>query len=609
LTVVDDVKERLDIVDVVSGYVSLQKAGRNFKAVCPFHTEKTPSFIVNPERQSWHCFGACSTGGDAFSFVMRKEGLGFGETLRLLADKTGVTLKERRDEDRTDVLFRANQEAAKFYQDVLASKEGHAGREYLAGRGVDAATSEAFQIGLSPRGRDRLQSHLSSLAFNMDHAVEAGLLHRGEDGSLRDFFWGRLMFPIHDRRGRIAGFGARSLDGSDPKYINTPGTRVFNKRETLYGLHKAAAPIREADTAVIVEGYMDAMAAHQYGYKNVVASMGTALTERQVVQLRSIASNYVLALDPDAAGQEATLRSLESSWRVFERQRIGGRQRTVGPLYQGAQLKLKITALPPGRDPDRVIRGDPKEWERLVDEAVPFMEFLIPAVASKYDLSGAQGRAQAAEALGPLVVSMGNAVEQEHYFRKLAQVLGVSVGALEASIGKPRAGRRATLQVPRRAKPTPQTEISPLLDDRRDLLEEYVLALLLQRVDLKERAGALAPEHFRRTENREVFTRWHTCSTIEEVRAVLDGSLHNHLDHLVEFELSPSDPWPAEDAFDECLRRLEQRYLKEFQEGLLASEDVALPPPRELEEPIVSVNSRIRELDSQRDKSGSGLAE
>ncbi|MCH7546984.1 MAG: DNA primase, partial [Planctomycetes bacterium] len=546
------------IVDVISGYVSLQKAGRNFKAVCPFHTEKTPSFIVNPERQSWHCFGACSTGGDAFTFVMRKEGLGFGETLRLLAEKTGVTLKERRDEDRTDVLFKVNQEAARFYQDVLASEEGRTGREYLAGRGVDAPTSEAFQIGLSPQGRDRLKSHLSSLGFNLDHAVAAGLLHLGEDGSLRDFFWGRLMFPIHDRRGRIAGFGARTLDGSNPKYINTPGTRVFNKRETLYGLHKAATPIREADTAVIVEGYMDAMAAHQYGYKNVVASMGTALTERQVAQLRSIATNYVLALDPDTAGQEATLRSLESSWRVFERQRVGGRQRSVGPLYQGAQLKLKITALPPGRDPDQVIREDPKEWERLVEEAVPFMEFLIPALASKYDLSDPQGKAQAAQALGPLVVSTGDAVEQEHYFRLLARVLDVSVEALEASIGKPRPGRPATLQAPRRPDPAPQTSVSPLLDDRRDLLEEYLLALLLQRAELKERAGALAREHFRRAENREVFTQWHGCSTIEEIRAALDDSLHDHLDHLVEMELSPSDPWPVEDAFDECLRRLEQ---------------------------------------------------
>jgi DNA primase len=601
LTDVNDIKDRLDIVDVVSGYVTLRKAGRNFKAVCPFHTEKTPSFIVNPERQSWHCFGACATGGDAFNFVMRKEGLGFGETLRLLADKTGVTIKERRDEDRTDFLFQANQEAASFYQNVLASEEGRAGRKYLAERGVDAPTSEAFQIGISPRERDGLKSHLSGLGFNLDHAVDAGLLHRREDDSLRDFFWGRLMFPIHDRRGRIVGFGARTMDGSDPKYINTPGTRVFNKRDTLYGLHRAAAPIREADTAVIVEGYMDAMAAHQYGFQNVVASMGTALTERQVVQLRSIASNYVLALDPDTAGQEATLRSLESSWRVFERQRVGGRQRSVGPLYQGAQLKLKITALPPGRDPDQVIREDPKEWERLVSKAVPFMEFLIPAVASKYDLSDPQGKAQAAQALGPLVVSTGNAVEQEHYLGKLSQVLDVSVEALEASIGRPRAGRPTAIQVPRRAAPAPQTGVSPLLDDRRDLLEEYLLALLLQRADLKERAGALAPQHFRRAENREVFTQWHRCSTIEEVREVLDDSLHDHLDHLVGFELSPIEPWPAEDAFDECLRRLEQRYLKEYQEGLLVTEDVTLPPPRDLEEPIVSVNARIRELDSQRD--------
>ncbi len=230
MSVVEDIKARLDIVDVVSGYIPLQRAGRNFKARCPFHAEKTPSFVVNTERQSWHCFGACSTGGDAFSFVMRQEKLDFGEALRTLAQKTGVELGQRGERDRGDVLFRVNQEAARFYQETLRAQEGRVALDYLTERGVDYKTASDFQLGASPRGRDGLKSHLTSLGFEIEDAVKAGLLRRNEDGTIRDFFWGRLMFPIHDRRGRVTGFGGRSLDGSDPKYINTAATSVFDKR-------------------------------------------------------------------------------------------------------------------------------------------------------------------------------------------------------------------------------------------------------------------------------------------------------------------------------------------------------------------------------------------
>ena len=326
MTVVDDVKDRLDVVDVISGYVPLKKTGRTFKATCPFHTEKTPSFVVDPQRQSWRCFGACATGGDAFSFVMRKDGLSFGDALRQLAEKAGVEIRPREQAERTDVLLRANNEGATFYREALASPEGQAARGYLRERGIDDGAAEAFDLGLSPRSGSALRDHLSSLGHDVEHAVDAGLLRRFEDGNLRDFFRGRLMFPIHDRRGRVAGFGARTLDGSDPKYINTPSTRVFDKRATLYGLHLAAPSIREKDEAIVVEGYMDTIAAHQHGYTNVVASMGTALTEQQVAQLRSMASGCILALDPDQAGQEATLRSLESSWRDRRSCSVPGRR-------------------------------------------------------------------------------------------------------------------------------------------------------------------------------------------------------------------------------------------------------------------------------------------
>ena len=594
MTAVDDIKARLDIVDVVSSYVTLKKVGRNFKAPCPFHTEKTPSFVVNTERQSWHCFGACGTGGDAFSFVMRKENLGFSEAMRLLADRAGVTLEERGQHERTDFLLRVNQDAATFYQEMLASADGTAARDYLNERGIDEATAESFQIGLSPKGQNSLNAHLSSLGHDIDHAIQAGLLRRRDDESIADFFWGRLMFPIHDRRGRVAGFGARSMDGSDPKYINTPGTRVFNKRSMLYGLHKAAGTIREGGTAVIVEGYMDAIAAHQHGDANAVASMGTALTEQQVSTLRQIAKRVVMALDADPAGQEATHRSLESSWQVFERATVA--RATVGPLYAQAQdrhVDLFIAPLPRGVDPDDLIRKDPEAWKTLIRDAVPVLDFLIDSIPSRYDLADARGRAEALDAVSPLIPATLDPTEQERHFANLASVLGVSREALEASISRPRTQRRGSRPGARRPDARP-ADPAPLRDAARDLIEEYVLALLLARFDLAEIAAAAKSEYFHGTENREVFTCWQACSRIEEVRAKLDEGLHDHLDRLLATQLSPTEQWPAEQALTQSLGRLAQRYLKEHQQDLLASDDSTTPPPLELEGHIVDTNSQIR---------------
>ena len=601
MSVVDDIKARLDIVDVVSGYIPLQRAGRNFKARCPFHAEKTPSFVVNTERQSWHCFGACSTGGDAFSFVMRQEKLDFGEALRTLAQKTGVELGQRGERDRGDVLFRVNQEAARFYQETLRAQEGRVALDYLTERGVDYKTASDFQLGASPRGRDGLKSHLTSLGFEIEDAVKAGLLRRNEDGTIRDFFWGRLMFPIHDRRGRVAGFGGRSLDGSDPKYINTAATSVFDKRTILYGLHRAIDAIRDQDTAIIVEGYMDVIAAHQFSHANVVASMGTALTERQVGLIRSAAGTFVLALDPDTAGQEATLRSLESAWQAMDRVQVAQSRRSVGTLYQTQRLDLRIAALPAGLDPDKLIREDAAEWARIVGDAVPYMDFYIPAKARQFDLATTQGKSDAAEAILSGVTSTINPFEQERLFRMLARVLDVAEADLRASIGKlrPSGPSQRMRNTTDRRRGEAGHALSPLIGDRRDTLEEFILGMVVDRTELWELATHLDPDYFRRTENREVFTCLQDCSTIEELRERLDDSLRDHLDYLAQIDLEPIDRPSAQAALEQSARRLEQRHLQEIQEGLLASDDESLPPSRDLEEQIIGVNARLKELFSK----------
>jgi DNA primase len=340
---------------------------------------------------------------------------------------------------------------------------------------------------------------------------------------------------------------------------------------------------------------MDVIAAHQHGYTNTVASMGTALTGQQVSQLKPLAKNFVLALDPDAAGQEATLRSLESSWRVFEHRAERDRHRSIGSLYQREMLTLKIAALPAGRDPDTVIRENPKEWEQLTGEAVPLMDYLIPAVASRFDLTVAHGKAQVAEVLGPMIQSM-DSLDQDHYLRKLAMELDVSEQALKASIGGVTARGRGSRQRGSR----PEVVASPLSRDPEDSLEDYTLALLLHGPALKERAHDVDPEHFHKIEDREVFTSWLGCSTIDDLRDSLDESLREHLTYLTQTRLVLSDYDQSEAALRQCLQRLERRHLQELQEALLTSEDVSVPPPREMEAPIANVNARLKENFSQR---------
>ena len=607
MTLVDDIRARLDIVDVVSGYIALQKAGRSFKAPCPFHTERTPSFIVNPERQSWHCFGACSTGGDAFSFVMRHQNIEFSEALRILAQKAGVELSQagRQNSDRRDKLHRINGYAATWYQERLKSPEGKAALDYLKERGVSPEMIDAFQLGYSPNSWDALKTYLTRMGAPESDAVEAGLLYRrDDDGRTWDFFRDRLMFPIHDRQGNVIGFGGRQLTepapdapGYNPKYINTSATPIFDKRSSLYGIHRAHSAIRESNTGIIVEGYMDVIAAHQHGYTNVVASMGTALTENQVSQLKSLATSFVLALDPDTAGQEATLRSLEASWKVIGLQ-SASRGRSQGVLYQRDPITLSIAALPEGKDPDELIRHDPAEWERLTGEAPPLMSYLIPAIASRFDTTTDHGKGQVVEAIAPLILSSDH-VRQERYIRDLSDAIDVDLDAIKAAM--PRIGQ-ATSRPQRRRYNTPdrqpsgrqQVTTSALNSNRQHVREDYMLRLLLNRPHLRLELDEFSPEYLSSSANREIYTRWLECVDIDELQASLDEPLLSHLQSLAVGDDAPADSLEGEQALLQCMQHLKRKHLLELQEALLAAVDSSTPPPRDLMDEITSINAAIK---------------
>ncbi len=602
MSLADDVKERLDIVEVVGQYVpNLLKAGRNFKALCPFHSEKTPSFVVFPDRQTWRCFGACAIGGDAFAFVMRKEQMGFSDALKMLAQRAGVTIPQRPTRQEDESLYRTNEAAAAMFQELLHSQRGSTALTYLESRGLDREATEQFQLGLSPGGGDELLKHLAAASFSQQQVVAAGLATSRENGPPRDMFRGRLMFPIHDERGRLAGFGGRTLNSGEPKYLNSPRTPAFDKSHILYAFHRAKEGIKESGEGVVVEGYMDAIAAHQHGFRNVVASMGTALTEAQVRLLLGTGQRFVLALDPDPAGQAATFRSLQSSWQRFQH-RVAVSRRGVTFYEKPFEVTLSVAVLPEGEDPDQVIRQDPTVWKRLIQDAPALPEYLLEKAASWWDLSTDEGKSQANEQLFPFFASMTNVFERERYLRRLADLLGVAPETLAASVSKPQ--RRSS----QRDAPLgpPQTLIAPFEGERRDPLEEHLMGYILQWPDLKKLASGLPPEALRRPDSRELFTRWLKCSTIEELVLSVDEALKDHIELLLSAPFPAAEHRQREQAVEQCVHRLEERRLRELkaEEALLLSQSTPTDgeeggEPQDmdaLEQRVVDTNERLRQL-------------
>jgi DNA primase len=513
--VVDEIKERLDIVDVISGYVPLKKAGRSFKGLCPFHSEKTPSFIVFPDTQSWHCFGACNTGGDVFSFIMRRENLDFGEALRLLAERAGVALETRGEAAEAagkarERLEKINALAAEyFYYLLVNSPEGQRARDYLAKRGISDETRQAFQLGCARDDWQALGQHLNGKGYSWPDLLEAGLVVEREGGGYYDRFRGRLVFPIRNVRGRTIGFGARALDDSLPKYLNSPQTPIFDKSGVLYGIDQAKGAIRDAGVAVIVEGYMDVLMAHQHGRKNVVASMGTALTEKHIRVLKKLTKKLVLALDPDAAGDRATLRGLEVAKETFDRRAV------PVPTWRGLiryedqlDADIRVTSLPAGQDPDEVIRADANQWDAVVAQALPVVEYYLRTVVGRYDLASPKDKVAAAREVLPLIREIGSSVERSHYLQELARMLRVDERVLQQEMEGKRPAQRA---------PATPAERHGRLSAQPGLtfgLEQYVLLLLQRRPDLLAAMNALLAglgleplggEDFREVEARAMF--------------------------------------------------------------------------------------------------------
>ena len=416
-----EVKSKLSVVDVVGESVTLKKAGTTYKGLCPFHGEKTPSFVVTPARESWHCFG-CGLGGDIFSFVMQRDGATFPEALRTLAARAGVEIDERtkREDAHRARLRQVLETGVAFYHAVLTgSKAGEGALAYLKGRGFTEETIETHQLGWAPAGWDQMVRQLQSKRdVRPEELVEVGLASPSNRGhGVIDKFRARVIFPIRDASGHAVGLGGRLLEGEGPKYLNSPATPLFDKSRTLYLIDKAKGPIRKADQAVIVEGYTDALMAHQAGFENVVASLGTALTPNQIGLLTRYANRIALAYDVDAAGEKAGTLGVTA---------LAG---LIGQLQgddSGVKLEdVRVVRLPAGKDPDEVVRDDPAIWEQGVAKAKPLVEYLIGHHAGRFDLKTPTGRIGFVDAVMPAIRDIADPLRRDEALQQVRHESGV----------------------------------------------------------------------------------------------------------------------------------------------------------------------------------------
>jgi DNA primase len=585
---VAEVRDRTEIVDLVSNYVQLKKTGRSYKGLCPFHQEKTPSFVVFPESGNFHCFG-CGRGGDVFTFYMGVERVEFREALQELAKRAGIelinapSLPPEVDAHRNR-LIELNELAAAYFTNVLRNTApGAAGREVLAQRGVSAEIAERFGLGFAPDG-DALGRYLNQRGADPALAAEAGLLSERDGGGYRDRFRNRLLFPIRTREGRVVGFGGRALGDAMPKYLNSPQSVIFDKSALLFGLDLAQESIRRDDQVVIVEGYMDAIAAHQFGYPNVVAAMGTAVTEQQIGLVKRLSRNIVLALDADAAGQGATVRSLEMLPGALDQELtpIGAerdvsrpRAETMIVWQRRFKSQISIVRLPEGKDPDELIRRDPSSWPAVVASAQPFLDFYIDAALSAVDRTDAPAKAAAVRRLMPLLEAAGDQVVQAHYAGIIARKLQLPESSVLREI------RRSAV----RSTASRSSRGAPPATAPRSSNEDHLLALLLRHREICQHVLLLVPmEVLGDARNRELLRVLQDPEiplqmAAEMIVAGLDDAVADHAEALLERLEQTPPQYPGQidrDARRALIRLEKERFdylMSQLQSSIAAAEE------------------------------------
>ena len=456
---IDEIKNKLDIVEVISGYIKLSKAGRNWRANCPFHSEKTPSFMVSTERQIWHCFG-CGKGGDIFGFVREIEGVEFGDALRILAQKAGVELKPISQELKTERarLYEICELSARFFEKQLeGNKSGEAVKKYLLDRGITEDSIKKWRLGYSPDTWQGLADFLVSQGYQRQEIEKAGLVVRNEKGNYYDRFRGRIIFPIFDLNSQVIGFGGRvfgeKAKNEIAKYVNTPNTLLYDKSRVLYGLDRAKVDIRKKNECVLVEGYTDVILLSQAGYTNVVASSGTALTPFQLKILKRYSENLLVAFDMDIAGDSATKRGIE--------------------LAQAAGFNIKVLLFPEGYDPADIISKKAEDWENILKEARSIVDFYFQTTFSRHNSKTPEGKKAISKILLPVIKRIPNEIERSFWVQELAKRLEVKEDDVREELKKTKLSEEIFGLEPEEIINLPPRS-------RQELLEERLVALVLR---------------------------------------------------------------------------------------------------------------------------------
>lgn len=585
MSLTDEIKNKITVLDLVSEFVELKKQGRLYKSVCPFHSEKTASFIVDSDKNIWRCFGACSTGGDIFSFMMKKENLSFLDSLEFLRKKLGISTQNYNSQKFKEIeeIKKINYLALEFFRSNLFSSEGENVRNYLKNRGIEKESAINFDLGYNPRGK-KLSKYLQNKDYALESLIQYGLISKSANGKELDFFSDRLIFPIKSQNDDILGFGGRVLSDRNPKYINTKKNSLFDKGAVLYGIDQAFEYIRDNDECVLVEGYTDVIIAHQYGFKNVVASMGTAITVYQASKIANISNAAIIALDSDQAGTEATLNALDKSWGIFS---SNSKDFPTGITNKSVRKNflLRVIALPDDTDPDSFIRKSPELWKTMTENAKPIIEYLIKSLALRFDSNTPEGKELVEETVKPFISQEKNPYLQDQYIAMLSSELNVSEQRIRAGFdNKSKIYFNSTTDYT-------NSSITPDKKNRLLLLSEHLISLIISNnITNKDLLNDWDIEMIDDTICKQILYEWIKGIDLK----TLDENLNEKFNELKSDKFKFFDNQVLTDVINKLMIQIEREYLLIKNNAVLTNSDFN---ELDVKEQIISMQNRIKDID------------
>ena len=564
MSLTTDIKNKISVLDLVSEHADLKRQGRLYKALCPFHNENTPSFIVDSEKNIWRCFGACSVGGDIFSFLMKKENISFIESLKYFSKKLGIsdkTFNSGRGKI-LDEIRKTNNLAVNFFKHSLFSDKGTLTRNYLKERGITKESALKFNLGYNPKGNE-LYNHLISHGIESKNVIDYGLASENSKGDVIDFFSERLIFPIVELKDNVLGFGGRIMSDKNPKYVNTKKNLLFDKGSVLYGLDQAAESIRDEDECVLVEGYTDVITAHQFGFKNVIASMGTAITIYQANKISDISNSVVIALDSDQAGSEATLNALDKSWGVFK---SNNKELPAGITNKSIKknFNLRIVTLPDNSDPDDFIRNSSEKWKESILNASPIVEYLIESLSKKFDSSTAEGKELIEEIIRPFISKEKNPYIQDQYVSMLSKELNVSEERIKAGFDSKTKRFNDNSNRLFKLKENSFNNSQAIPDDKNRLkiLSEYLTGIVLSNKNLnKDLFIDWDIEMIDDTICKQILYKWSKEDDSIENENKIEENLYNEINDFQSDKLIFFDNEKLINVISQCKNDIEREYL------------------------------------------------